>query len=566
MRRLFRPTCQTGYRAKLVAPAGVRRPTSWRLILGLSLLILGSSSVIAKAAEVWLVPIQPEYRRDGRVVGPGTIPAMFRADAPWAHAASRLQVIKLSTQFVLWSPEDILAGVLADSRRRGLALAIEGLMLTTDGTPDACGLGIEGYTGPDDMRMAAERIRRLGGDLRYVAMDEPLWFGHAYRGPRACQTPLPDLARAVARTVAAIKQVFPRVRVGGVEPLGDPVDAGWSNLMTAWASAFQAEVGEPLAFVHFDVQWQRDWEGPARDLSTRLREAGIPVGFIYNGDPTDLPVPWVARADARVLHVETRLNIPVDHAIFQVWGNPHPPHNMPDDDPGSITHLIARYAAPKSTLTLDRMGPRLVGRLTTGDGSGISGARVRLFASDSGSGNVTEVQRISGLVPPNATLGIVGLRVNTECACGASADLTVGSLRYHEEPSRTLHERMLPASPLMGTEGRIVVSETERVLLNAPPFPVVAGNRFTLDVPLRASPVSERAGYITLIFQGPTGQGIMRYRLSLLPGKILINEVTTDRDGRFATPIAAAALGPGLHYHAAFDGNETVRRSEAEVR
>ncbi len=39
---------------------------------------------------------------------------------------------------------------------------------------NGCGNGIEGYLDPHGLQLVMDRIRRLGGDLRYVAMDEPL--------------------------------------------------------------------------------------------------------------------------------------------------------------------------------------------------------------------------------------------------------------------------------------------------------------------------------------------------------------------------------------------------------
>jgi hypothetical protein len=49
-------------------------------------------------------------------------------------------------------------------------------ILATGG--DACGRGVEGFTDPGTAESVANRIQRLGGNVQYVVLDEPLDFGH----------------------------------------------------------------------------------------------------------------------------------------------------------------------------------------------------------------------------------------------------------------------------------------------------------------------------------------------------------------------------------------------------
>jgi hypothetical protein len=49
------------------------------------------------------------------------------------------------------------------------------------------------------------RIHRLGGDVKYVVLGEPLYFGYKYNKQNACQWPIPEMARKVAVEIAALR-------------------------------------------------------------------------------------------------------------------------------------------------------------------------------------------------------------------------------------------------------------------------------------------------------------------------------------------------------------------------
>jgi hypothetical protein len=70
-------------------------------------------------------------------------------------------------------------------------LAIEmGLLSGNDSSGrQACGVNVEGFGAPDTARVTAERIKRNGRELRYVAMDEALWYGHHFSGKNASHQP-----------------------------------------------------------------------------------------------------------------------------------------------------------------------------------------------------------------------------------------------------------------------------------------------------------------------------------------------------------------------------------------
>jgi hypothetical protein len=276
---------------------------------------------------------------------------LFDSKAQWSKAASRIKVFETSTQFFSGVrdggvernvPDQMLTRMFEDLKRRHIALAVEALMLSGDGQ---CGVGVEGYSAPGQMLAIAKRIKTLGGTLSYVAMDGPLMGGHFYGGPRACHSPVKAIAKEVAEKVRQMRTIFPDLKVGDVEPVGVTEPAGWANSVIEWTQAYKAAVGEPLAFVHCDMQWRGPWQAQLRKLEERLRADGTRVGVIYNGfgaDKTDEE--WTQHAEDHINALERDASLVPDDAIIQTWDR-HPARFLPETQPGTLTYLVDRYGS-----------------------------------------------------------------------------------------------------------------------------------------------------------------------------------------------------------------------------
>ena len=205
----------------------------------------------AMAQQVWLSPNGPPNAHYSE---------LFASTATWPVAASNTQVFMVSTQFFVHSADSDIGTLLSGVRQAHFNLALSGLML--NGT-DKCGHGVEGYTGPLDIRRTSERIKALGGQLSYVVMDGPLLFGHLFAGRNSCQDSIQDVAQQVAEKIAQARQIFPAIKVGDSEPIGHPRPGlpGGRRHMVGYA--YQKATGEPLAFFHWDVDWSsRNWPRP----------------------------------------------------------------------------------------------------------------------------------------------------------------------------------------------------------------------------------------------------------------------------------------------------------------
>jgi hypothetical protein len=271
--------------------------------------------------------------------------ALFTADADWGPAGDRIDVFKLYGEWVAYqaTPTELEA-VVESLRGRGIALAVEAGPL--DATV-ACGQGIEGFAGREEGLSIANRIRAAGGRLDLIAMDEPWFYGHVYEGPRACRWPPERIAQGVVDFVAAIRTVHPDVIVGDTEAVTGDLDPA---RLVAWLDAYRAVAGEPLPFVHLDLDFGRPgWPEMVASLRAAGEQRGTPVGLIAFGDPSDATdEAWFGTAAARIL-AAGGADDPPEHLLFQSWQD-RPDLVLPAAGQETWTSFVSRYATDPASL------------------------------------------------------------------------------------------------------------------------------------------------------------------------------------------------------------------------
>jgi len=312
-------------------------------------LVLGAALAIPGAASAdnlyWFAPLPPMPERPGRpYIGSDDFMDLFSPDAPWQRAARHIQVFKLYGEWVLGAATDgQLKQVLADLRRRGISVGVEGGPLKADG----CGADVEGFAQPQWARIAG-RIKAAGGTIDYIDMDEPYYFAHFYDGPRACHWSADTVAREIGPFIKELREEFPNVVIGDVEALTGQADAG---AYRAWINTFREINGFALPFLHMDVDWRRSaWPQEIKSIEEHGRAAGVQVGIIYSGngaDPTDAI--WLANAGERVKRYEIDSGAHPDHVLFQSWHD-KPDQLLPETAEFTFTHFIDQYFTDKARL------------------------------------------------------------------------------------------------------------------------------------------------------------------------------------------------------------------------
>jgi hypothetical protein len=325
-----------------------------KIAAGTLALMLGATALARAASpEIWLGPEE--------LPPPGAsavdLMDMFTPEAPWKKAAAHTQVFMLQGPFLTRAPQDQLNRIVSDLNRRGIAIAVAvGVMNVPHDPPSGCGgLGnVEGYGTTQQAAKIARVIKAAGGEIKYLVMDEPLYYGHYYtQAPgkgAGCHSPIEQIAQLIKPTLAAYTQVFPQVVIGEVEPTffidGQP---NWRTEFSSWADAYRVAMGRPLAFLHLDVEWplangvQDALAVYSASQELQRRNLLGKIGVIYNGSRQDKSDPaWTQAARDHLLLMEGQNKLRPDHVIFQSW-TPNPTHAMPETDPNALTSLVDFY-------------------------------------------------------------------------------------------------------------------------------------------------------------------------------------------------------------------------------
>lgn len=526
------------------------------------LLLCAEPPARANQPQLWIAGMDPTTGQHTKTSAGSDFLDLFQAKAPWQHAASLVQVFYVSVKFINNEPNNIVRDVFSDLKRRGIALAINGMMVPGSAQ---CGSGIEGYSAPGQMGQVARRIRQLGGDLRYATMDEPLWFGHHMPGPKACHLAISTLASEIAQSVNAIHAVFPDAVIGDSEPapvLGVP---GWGDEIIQWANAYQAATGLKLGFFQADIDWANGWKKRLMPIAARLHAAEIPFGAFVIGNPDDTTnSAWVDRAERRMVELQSAPSLGLDQIVIASW-HAYPSRWLPETQPGTMTYLIRRYAAAETTLTLSRSGQTLSGQLATLGGTAVAGKIITIKAIDNRQTGPLALHTLSATVPPHATQAIFGLRINTECQCQSDADVRLGTISFQGTHTGIIVRTLQIPKQFIAKGGRTVVNRTQKLGINSSPFPVTSDTPFRMGVLMHATDASSGSGYVTIIFLNAQHQGIGRLTLPLAPNLTTIGTVSTTVNGHFGFTLPAAYTGPGFDYLASFAGDFGDRMAETTI-
>jgi hypothetical protein len=292
----------------------------------------------AKMPQIWFAPLDNVPRPFNGTQGSPDFMRLFDESSPWRTSAGHVSVFKIYPQFIERAPLKDIKKLFGDLRRRHIALALEfGAMTDTA----ACGKSIEGYNG-ENLGAIAIKIQKLGGELSYLAMDEPLWYGHHYSGRRACHAAVSDIAKDVVVNIERVKKVFPGVKIGDIEPIPQNKIQGWDEEIKSWAHAFEAAAGYRLDFLQADILWGQPWMPVLSELYRWAKDENIALGIIYKGGPADrTDEAWLSQARQHYEEIENSGILP-DQAVFQSWTN-NPTVLLPEESPLAMTNLILEY-------------------------------------------------------------------------------------------------------------------------------------------------------------------------------------------------------------------------------
>jgi uncharacterized protein (TIGR03437 family) len=491
---------------------------------------------------------------------------LFAPGAPWTTASSRVQIFKMYTQMIVPTfpgnfSDGTLQQIFAYLNSHNIALAVEFPPLTPSPASD-CGMvngnRIEGFAGDTALPLVT-RIQQLGGNLQYIAFDEPFSFGGLYSGPGACHWTPQQVAANALESVTQIKTVFPNVIVGDIEPLLSPQNSpDWLTQYAAWIDAWRAAAGFPFAFFHFDINWTVNWKPAVESLRQELVQRGIPFGMIYNGSTSDASdSSWILAAEGHYVAWETQGGAIPNHVIFQSW-NPYPQHVLPETDPTALTYLIDSYFRQRTKLSLNAASSQASGSLLNSQGEPIASAPIAVTAqATSGPGAVSNYV-LSGSVPPSTTQAVIQTCVN-ECGEVGVTDISVYSFQYAGSGAQTTLNfvnglagwtvdgngtaLVQPGSDANGKFIQISATAAQQTFVNSLPLTAVPGSTYNLTIQARVSPSSFGSGYFALVFLTASGTEISRNVVQFEPATVTLGTSQTASDGSYNLSFAPPNSG-----------------------
>jgi hypothetical protein len=294
----------------------------------------------ARAAEIWMFAgphiEHPAPGWEGLRSDAGD---MWKPDAPWRTVARSVKVIQFAPTNVDRARDSDLRAALADLKRRNIALAVgTGLLIRSD----RCRATTEAYVDQKTMEDLFDKLRRNGADVKYVTMDEPFFYGHRDSGPTSCHESPQALAQALKESIAIVRKYFPNAKIGSDEV----VDASgpWVQELVQWTDTFKAVTGEPLAYIHTDLNWK---EGSVRNLlplAAALKQRHVALGIIYDADSANnnSDENWSRNTISHFAEVESGLGVHPDHAVIETWVKT-PTRMLPENQPGTFTNVVLQY-------------------------------------------------------------------------------------------------------------------------------------------------------------------------------------------------------------------------------
>jgi len=298
----------------------------------------------ASAQELWFAPNDNLPRGPNRnVVLNEDFPHLFDEDAQWG---AQIDVFLASPMMSgPAGPEDELHHMAAFLQQRHIKLAMGVDATTMDSpkpAPDACGRGVEGSRPPGQNRAIFQRLKRLGLDITYAAMDEPLTFGHYFQGKAGCRYSIGDTARRAAAAIAEIKESYPNIKVVDFEAPPPTSLSQWRSDFEIWLTSYRDAAGTPLDAVMFDVNLFGNWRNTAATGVNVARRQGLRAGIL-------IFKPGPGRSDAEATADYRRAITAVDASkmsfdIIEIanW-TPHPFKNLPESDPMTLTYVLNEY-------------------------------------------------------------------------------------------------------------------------------------------------------------------------------------------------------------------------------
>jgi len=352
---------------------------------------------------------------------------LWKPGAPWQDVLERVDAYRLHAFQMRRFLDDEQLTVLIDFlREHQIPLIFETEPLLPP-DPAVCEHN-ESFEAPYDLEQAV-RLKKLGGHVDIIAVEEPYSYGHLLDTPGSCQYSVERVAQEVFQHVSNLRDLFGDIPVGSIEPIWKAPPTSPHD-MEVWLDTFEQVAGEPFAFLDVDPDWSRpDWADVARGIEAAADTRGVPFGILYNGGVEPDNRAWMDFMMANAAEFEVVHGGTPQHVSFQSWVD-WPDHLLPENDLSGLTSSILRYFGQRIELAVEAADDGVVARVTDLDGHPVEGVHLSVSRTTDQQSGAT--QTVRGVVPDGATEAVALVRANAEDAIVGTAAVTLVDISFSD--------------------------------------------------------------------------------------------------------------------------------------
>ncbi|MBG0751206.1 MULTISPECIES: hypothetical protein [Pectobacterium] len=298
----------------------------------LSIFILFFSQNILASQLIWFSPRDSSFL-DTRA-----------EDKRWENARKRISVYKFYYQQIVQENPDKLCRKLSFLKNNNIQLAVEWPAMTW--IEHGVGYNVEGFSPKGFSKKISEKVHKCNTKIDYVAMDEPLFFGHVSNKGNVPKYSVSKVASEVAINLKEVWEIFPEAKVGDIEPI-DQLGENYASLLKEWIVEFKKETGHDLNFIHNDVIWADNWQQSTSDLIEIGSLMNVRIGVIFNAENGQGPDSvWMTSSRKNIdRYFDSKISLP-DDIIFQSW-NRYPNNISNDLDKNSHSSIIEYFSSKR---------------------------------------------------------------------------------------------------------------------------------------------------------------------------------------------------------------------------
>jgi hypothetical protein len=300
-------------------------------------LLAAAGPARAKPPELWLSPADDVTQHGA------DFHRFFDEPASWAATARRISVFAIPAHHLLRAPKAAAQRELDWLRGHGIKLALSLPVVAVD--KHICGDGIEGMIWPGEAALAARRLKELGAEVDFFALDLPLTAGHLSTKAKACHLTVQETAIRVAASVRGLRQVYPQAKIIDIEvPTGMPL-SDWSADLSEWLAAYRNASGADFSGLTMDVWWKFRWQDTVRETARILAAANIPAGILIDSTGRDAvsAQDWIADAKTNACALQA-MKLRIDYVVVANWLDMQV-RNLPEREPDTLTGLLNWFVA-----------------------------------------------------------------------------------------------------------------------------------------------------------------------------------------------------------------------------